>query len=72
MPKPQINKKTIAEKQEWFRCPHCHRALFPLKPDTVIKNLTYRCKSCKHDIEVRIDGTDKSSGQTYSCVFGRS
>ena len=40
---------------KWYKCPYCKKSLFPIKPDTVIKNLTYRCKACKHDIEVNIE-----------------
>ena len=40
--------------KKWYRCPHCGKALFPLREDTRIQNLIYRCKACKHDIEVNI------------------
>ena len=45
--------KTI-HSQRWYCCPHCGKALFPLKDNTKIENLTYRCKACKNDIEVNI------------------
>ena len=45
----------IKSVEKWYKCPYCNKALFPVKPDTVIKNLTYRCKACKHDIEVNIE-----------------
>ena len=38
----------------WYCCPHCGKALFPVQPDTQIRNLLFRCNACKHDIEVNI------------------
>lgn len=40
--------------QSWFRCPHCSKALFPVRADTRIEHMPYRCKACKHDIEVNV------------------
>lgn len=40
--------------QDWFCCPHCKKALFPLLPDTKIQHMPFRCKACKHDFEVNI------------------
>lgn len=45
--------KTI-NGRTWYCCPHCGKALFPVRPDTQIRNLQFRCKACKHDIEVNI------------------
>ena len=45
--------KTI-NGHSWYCCPHCGKALFPVQPDTKIQNLQFRCKACKHDIEVNI------------------
>ncbi len=45
--------KTI-RGQAWYCCPHCGKALFPVYRDTKIEHLKYRCKACKHDIEVNI------------------
>lgn len=42
----------MMEKTEWFKCPYCHKALFPITRDTVIRNLVYRCKACKNDIQI--------------------
>lgn len=39
----------------WFRCPHCNKALFPIRADTTIRRMPYRCKACKRDIEVNIE-----------------
>ncbi len=44
----------IVKGQTWYCCPHCGKALFPVRTDTAIKNLQFRCKACKHDIEVNI------------------
>lgn len=40
--------------ERWFCCPYCGKALFPTKADTKIQNMPYRCKACKHDMEVNI------------------
>lgn len=40
--------------QRWYCCPYCGKALFPVYGDTKIEHLKYRCKACKHDIEVNI------------------
>lgn len=45
-------KKELAGK--WYLCPHCGKALFPLKEDTRIEHMPFRCKACKHDIEVSV------------------
>ena len=41
-------------KNGWVYCPRCKRKLFPVQPETVIKNLTYICKHCKHQFQVNI------------------
>lgn len=41
-------------KDGWYCCPFCGKRLFPVKPDTVIQNFEYRCKACKHNIQVNI------------------
>lgn len=38
----------------WYCCPHCGKALFPVRADTKIQNMPFRCKACKHDLEVNI------------------
>lgn len=40
--------------RRWYCCPYCGKALFPVSGDTRITALRYRCKACKHDIEVNI------------------
>lgn len=40
--------------EDWYLCPHCGKKLFPLNRNTRIEHLPYRCKACKHDIEVNI------------------
>lgn len=30
----------------WVICPKCGKRLFPIKQNTVIKNLTYKCRNC--------------------------
>ena len=40
--------------QNWYCCPHCGKALFPVYDNTRMEHLKYRCKACKHDIEVNI------------------
>lgn len=39
---------------KWYKCPYCGKNLFVLDSKTVIKNLSYRCKACKHDIDVNV------------------
>lgn len=39
---------------KWYCCDYCGKALFPVRPDTIIKNLVYRCKACKHDLKINI------------------
>lgn len=39
---------------EWYKCPYCNKPLFPLRKDTHIEHMPFRCKACKHDIEVNI------------------
>ena len=41
--------KTI-HNRPWYCCPHCGKALFPVRADTKIQNM--RCR--KHDLEVNI------------------
>ena len=38
----------------WYCCPHCGKALFPIRDDTQIRHMPFRCKACKHDIEINI------------------
>lgn len=45
--------KTI-HNRPWYCCPHCGKALFPVRGDTLVRNLPFRCKACKHDLEVNI------------------
>lgn len=33
-------------KNGWVICPKCHKKLFPLKKNTMIKVIVCRCKSC--------------------------
>lgn len=40
--------------RQWYCCPFCGKALFPVAPDTKIRNLHFRCKACKHDLQVNI------------------
>jgi DNA-directed RNA polymerase subunit RPC12/RpoP len=44
----EINGKT------WYFCPYCGKALFPVRPDTKVEHMPFRCKACKHDMEVNI------------------
>nr|DAL53653.1 MAG TPA_asm: hypothetical protein [Caudoviricetes sp.]DAP24363.1 MAG TPA: hypothetical protein [Caudoviricetes sp.]DAV93428.1 MAG TPA: hypothetical protein [Caudoviricetes sp.]DAZ31307.1 MAG TPA: hypothetical protein [Caudoviricetes sp.] len=44
----EINGKT------WYCCPYCGKALFPVRPDTKVEHMPFRCKACKHDMEVNI------------------
>jgi uncharacterized protein with PIN domain len=39
----------------WYCCPYCNKKLFPVKDDTVVENLPFKCKACKHEIIVSID-----------------
>ena len=38
----------------WVCCPKCHRRLFPVGSQTVIRNLVFRCRHCKEEFEVNI------------------
>lgn len=49
----QMDKKNI-KYEKWYKCQHCGKALFPLKEDTHIEHMPFRCKACKHDIEVNV------------------
>lgn len=40
--------------RDWYCCPHCKKPLFPVGEDTRIEHMPYRCKACKHDMEVNI------------------
>lgn len=31
----------------WLKCPECGSKLLPIREDTTIKNLAYKCKHCK-------------------------
>ena len=44
---------------KWYHCPHCGKALFPLWEDTHIEHMPFRCKACKHDIEVNVGDTGR-------------
>jgi len=46
-----MHKSTI-NPESWYRCQHCGKALFPLREDTRIEHMPFRCKACKNDIEV--------------------
>lgn len=51
-----MDEKTIkvAKTVEWYKCPHCRKPLFPIRKDTRIEHMIFRCKACKHDIEVNV------------------
>ena len=39
---------TIVPKDGWAMCPNCgHGKFFAVLPDTVVKNLSCKCKRCK-------------------------
>ena len=44
----------IIDGKTWYCCPYCGKALFPIREDTRIQHMPFRCKACKHDIEVNI------------------
>lgn len=46
--------KENGEGTHWYCCPHCGKKLFPIKENTRIEHLIYRCKACKHNIEVNV------------------
>lgn len=57
----QHNEEHVYELQRhpiipagWYKCPHCGKALFPVRADTRIQHMPFRCKACKHDIEINI------------------
>jgi len=34
-------------KEGWYVCKFCRQKLFPIKPDTLVRNLDFKCKNCK-------------------------
>lgn len=44
----------IIRGTDWFCCPYCGKALFPVNSDAHARGLVLRCKACKHDVEVNI------------------
>lgn len=54
--KLSIDEKIVKapKRERWYCCPHCGKALFPIRADTRVEHLPFRCKACKHDIEVNI------------------
>lgn len=42
--------------QTWVCCPFCQKKVFPIKPNTKIRNLPMKCKgsSCKKTFEVNV------------------
>lgn len=40
--------------RNWYCCPYCNKALFPVKPDARVEGLVLRCKACRHDVEVTL------------------
>ncbi len=41
-------------KENWYHCPYCGKAIFPIQPDTRIEHLVLRCKACRHDMEINV------------------
>lgn len=37
---------------EFFKCPHCHKKLFKLNEDYVVKNIEIKCGRCKEIIKI--------------------
>lgn len=56
VPFPDFGGKMIKtiNSRSWYCCPHCGKALFPIRADTKVRNMPFRCKACKHDLEVNI------------------
>ena len=42
------------QNRPWYCSPHGGNALFPVRTDTKVSNMPFRCKACKHDLEVNI------------------
>lgn len=52
--------------QRWYNCPHCGKALFPLREDTRIEHMPFRCKACKHDLEINAFPTKMNNQRAKS------
>lgn len=52
--------------QHWYNCPHCGKALFPLREDTHIEHMPFRCKACKHDLEINAFSTKMNNQRAKS------
>lgn len=39
----------------WYRCPYCGKKLFPIREDTEIKNMPYKCKDNRCGKEILIN-----------------
>lgn len=48
---------TMYQGKKWVQCPFCHRVVFPVRDDTVIKNLLYYCKrsNCKRTMLINVE-----------------
>lgn len=58
--------KPINSNEKWYHCPYCNKALFPLQEDTRIEHMPFRCKACKHDIEVNAYPTKMNNQRAKS------
>lgn len=47
-------KEQKKREEKWYHCPFCGKSLFPLQSNTKIRHMPFRCKACKHNIEVNI------------------
>ena len=42
-------------KDGWYCCPYCHKKLFKVKRNAMIKGVIYKCKSCREIININIE-----------------
>ncbi|HJA35682.1 MAG TPA: hypothetical protein H9666_04225 [Firmicutes bacterium] len=48
-------------KNGWLCCPYCGKRLFPVRPDTVVRKLPYKCRACRNEFEVNIQSQEPLS-----------
>lgn len=59
--------KMLTVKDGWLECPKCHRnkSLLQIAPDTLARNLTVYCRTCKteHKVDIEKGQCFKSQGR---------
>lgn len=56
---------TITVKDGWVICPACSKKrLFPIRPETSVRNLPCKCKKCTQEFLVNIEAPVPASKET--------